>query len=174
LAAILCSPLTAHAERTLTVGAAASNPLGDFSTGWREGIGAEASYQWTYVRSFQASVSLTFLDHDPIETEDPEVLLGVWTLGMHWKPHLTSSLALDFMFGAQHHTALFHRGFDKYVGNKGYNESDLGWCFGVGAEKGLSDRWRARVGVKTNVIFTEPEWVRYGVVSIGLAHVLSI
>ncbi|MCK4546241.1 MAG: hypothetical protein KAW17_02260 [Candidatus Eisenbacteria sp.] len=170
---VLTVPTTAHAERTLTIGLAGSNPRGDFATGWSDGLGLEGSYRWTYVRSFQTSVSLTFLDHQPRENDDPEVLLGVWTLGLHWTPSLTSTFALDLMFGAQHHTALFHDGFDKHVGNKGYNESDLGWCVGLGVERELSDRWRARVGVKTNTIFTQPERVHYGSVELGLTRVLS-
>ncbi len=165
---LISSP--ASADRMFSFGFMASNPRGDFATGWSEGVGFETGLQWSYWKSIGASVGLSFLDHQPKEDDNPEVLLGVWTLGVHWTPDLSEFMNLDFMFGAQHHTALFHTGWDKYIGNKGYNESDLGACLGIALDRRLSDRWSLRLGVKTNTIFTEPEWVRYETVNVGVVY----
>ncbi len=167
LIASLLVSCPASADRMISFGFAASNPRGDFATGWSEGVGFDAGLQWSYWKSIDASVDLSFLNHQPKVDDDPEVLLGVWTLGVHWVPQISSSTNLDFLFGAQHHTALFHTGWDKYVGSKGYNESDLGACFGIALSRRLFGRWRFRLGARTNTIFTEPEWVRYETVSVG-------
>jgi hypothetical protein len=166
----LLLPPAAYAGKEFSVAAAVSNPRGEFAAGWHPGMGLESTLQWPYWRSVDASVSLSLLNHLPKRSEDPEVLLGVWTLGVHWKPQLTPSTALDFIFGAEHHTALFHTGWDTYVGTKGYNESDLGACFGAGIARRLSDRWKLQLGVKTHTIFTRPEWVHYETVGVGLAY----
>lgn len=169
----VASPSTAYSERRAALGPAASNPRSDFATGWHEGVGAGGSFQWTYWRSIDASVSLSIFDHSPKANDEPEVLLGVWTLGVHWRPGVTWWLRPDLMLGAQSHTAVFHKGFDKYEGVKGFDETDLGFCFGLGLETPLTETWLLGLHLRTNTIFTQPEWVRYETIGFGLVHVLS-
>jgi opacity protein-like surface antigen len=167
---ILALPASAHGEKTFSLGVTASNPRGDFATGWHEGAGLEGRLTWPYWRAIHASVSLSLLNHPPRASDDPEVLLGVWTLGVHWKPRVSQSLEIDFMFGAQHHTAVFHDGLKKFEGNKGFNESDLGWCFGTGLETAVSERWSIELALRANVVFSQPEWARYETLRVGITH----
>lgn len=165
-------PEAALAHRTLSLGIVGSHPRGDFATGWWDGFGAEGRFRWSYWRSVEASVSLSLIDHAPKVEGDPEVLVGVVTLGVHWLPRLARGIQLDVMAGAQSHTALFHEGLDVFEGDKGFDESDLGFCFGIGLERRLAERWGAGVTLKTNAIFTQPEWVHYETITAGVVYAL--
>jgi|GEM_PF-2840034 len=170
---LLSVAVEADAHRTLSVGPVGSVPRAGFDAGWKPGKGGAGTLRWSYWRSIDASVSLSVFDHAPKNGEDPDVLLAVWTLGVRWRGRPGGKVTLDAMLGAESHTALFHRGWKKYVGNKGYDETDVGFSLGIGLERMFTERWGVALSVQTHTVFTRPERVRYETVGVGLVYVLS-